>query len=49
VEPAKVKVQVGEPLYIRDYLTGSFEPTIQSFREAMETQTRRHFYELSKS
>jgi len=49
VEPAKVKVQVGEPLYIRDYLTGSFEPTIQSFREAMETQTRKHFYGLLKS
>jgi 1-acyl-sn-glycerol-3-phosphate acyltransferase len=49
IEPGKVKVQVGKPLYIRDYLTDNFETTVQSFREAMETQTRRHFYELLRS
>ncbi len=49
IEPGRVKVQVGKPLYIRDYLTDNFETTVQSFREAMENQTRRHFYALLKS
>ncbi len=49
IEPARIKVHVGKPLYIRDYLAENFETTIQNFREAMETQTRRHFYWLQKS
>jgi 1-acyl-sn-glycerol-3-phosphate acyltransferase len=49
VEPARIKVRVGEPLYIKDFLAGSFETTIRNFREAMEKQSHRHFYGLLKS
>jgi 1-acyl-sn-glycerol-3-phosphate acyltransferase len=49
VEPARVKVKVGEPLFVNDHLKDNPEATIRNFRQVMETQSRRHYYELLKS
>ena len=46
VTPAKVKINIGEPMYITDYLETTFSETIQRFREAMEGRVKSLFYEL---
>lgn len=46
VTPVKVKINIGEPMYITDYLETTFSETIQRFKEAMEGRVKSLFYEL---
>jgi 1-acyl-sn-glycerol-3-phosphate acyltransferase len=46
--PAKIKVNVGSPMYIADYMTGGFEETIEKFRNALEAKVKSLFIELLK-
>ena len=48
VTPAKVKVSIGEPMYIADYMEKTFNETVLKFREAMEKKVKSLFYELIK-
>jgi 1-acyl-sn-glycerol-3-phosphate acyltransferase len=38
--PAKIKVKIGEPMYITDYLGGEFVETVDRFREALEKRVK---------
>ena len=38
--PAKIKVNVGEPMYITDYLGDDFTETVNRFREALEKRVK---------
>ena len=38
--PAKIKVKIGEPMYITDYLAGEFAETVDKFREALEKRVK---------
>lgn len=49
ITPSKVKVNIGEPMYIADYLEKSFMDTIQKFRSAMEERVKALFYEILKA
>ena len=49
VTPSKVKVNVGKPMYIADYLETNFIDTIQQFRSAMEEKVKSLFYEILKT
>ncbi|MFC2167120.1 lysophospholipid acyltransferase family protein [Acidobacteriota bacterium] len=49
VTPSKVKVNVGEPMFIADYLENNFVDTIQKFRRAMEERVKSLFHEILKS
>ncbi len=49
VTPTKVKVNVGEPMYVADYLEKSFMDTIQKFRSAMEKRVKSLFHEMIKT
>jgi len=49
VTPSKVKVNVGEPMFITDYLEKNFVDTIQKFRSAMEERVKSLFYEILKT
>lgn len=46
ITPAKVKVNVGEPMYITDYLEESFLETVLKFKQALESRVKSLFYEL---
>jgi 1-acyl-sn-glycerol-3-phosphate acyltransferase len=43
--PAKIKVHVGRPMYIRDYLKGEATETIERFRDALEARVNSLFFE----
>lgn len=43
--PVKIRVNVGEPMYITDYITGGMAESIERFREAMERRVKRLFAE----
>ncbi len=38
--PAKIRVKIGEPMYITDYLAGEFAETVDRFREALEKRVK---------
>jgi 1-acyl-sn-glycerol-3-phosphate acyltransferase len=38
--PAKIKVKIGEPMYITDYLAEEFAETVDKFREALEKRVK---------
>ncbi|NIM59797.1 MAG: hypothetical protein GTO16_12790 [Candidatus Aminicenantes bacterium] len=38
--PAKIKVKIGEPMYITDYLAGEFAETVDRFRDALEKRVK---------
>ncbi len=44
--PAKIKVNVGEPMYIIDYLREGFEESVGRFRDALEKRVKSLFFEL---
>ena len=44
--PGKIKVNVGKPMIIEDYLASDFNTTVEKFRYAMENQVRRLLHEL---
>lgn len=43
--PAKVKINIGEPMYITDYLGKGFAESVNRFREAMERKVKQLFAE----
>lgn len=47
--PGKIKVNIGEPLYIEDYLSDGFMESVQSFRDAMEKRVKELFFEILRS
>ncbi len=48
VTPGTIKVRVGPPLFVSQYLEGDFSRTISRFRDAMEKRVRIMLYELIK-
>lgn len=44
--PGKIRVNVGKPMIIEDYLASDFKTTVEKFRSAMEIQVRKLLYEL---
>jgi len=38
--PTKIRVKIGEPMYITDYLAGEFVETVDKFREALEKRVK---------
>ena len=44
--PTKVKVNVGEPMYIKDYLTGGFEESVERFRRALEDMVKKLLFDI---
>jgi len=46
--PAKIRVNVGPPMYIADYIDGGFKETIEKFRNALEEKVKSLFLELLK-
>jgi 1-acyl-sn-glycerol-3-phosphate acyltransferase len=47
--PTKIKVNVGEPMYVHDYLAGEPVETVNRFREALEKRVKTLIYEIVKS
>ncbi len=47
--PGKIKVNVGEPLFISDYIKDGFKATVERFRAAMERRVHDLFMELVKA
>ncbi len=48
VIPAKIRVNIGPPMYIADYLAGGFQETIENFKNALEANVKALFLELLK-
>ncbi len=46
--PSVIKVNVGAPMYITDYLSDNLSLAINQFREALEKRVKTLFYELIK-
>jgi len=44
--PAKIRINVGPPMYITDYMEGGFKETIERFRNALEAKVKSLFLEL---
>jgi 1-acyl-sn-glycerol-3-phosphate acyltransferase len=49
IVPGKIKVNVGEPLFISDYITDGFAATVERFRFAMERRVHELFMELVRT
>jgi 1-acyl-sn-glycerol-3-phosphate acyltransferase len=47
--PGKIKVRVGKPMYISDYMEGGFDETIEKFRSALEKTINSLFFEILRS
>jgi hypothetical protein len=47
--PGKIKVNIGEPMYIADYMADGFAATVEKFRAAMERRVKGLFMELIKT
>jgi 1-acyl-sn-glycerol-3-phosphate acyltransferase len=47
--PGKIKVNVGEPMFIADYMADGFAATVEKFRSAMERRVQELFLELVKT
>ncbi len=47
--PGKVGANVGEPMYIRDYLKSNFADSIDNFRSALEARVKALFLELIRA
>jgi hypothetical protein len=46
--PGTIKVNIGEPMYIADYMEGDFIASVEKFRVAMERKVQELFMELVK-
>lgn len=44
--PAKIKVNVGKPMYISDYFVGEFTETVERFREAQENKVKALIFDI---
>lgn len=49
IVPGKIKVNIGEPLFISDYMTDGFAATVERFRSAMERRVHELFMELVRT
>jgi 1-acyl-sn-glycerol-3-phosphate acyltransferase len=49
VAPGRVLLNVGSPMFIRDYLRGGFEESVERFRQALEFSVNKLFFELIRS
>jgi 1-acyl-sn-glycerol-3-phosphate acyltransferase len=47
--PGRIKVRVGEPMYISDYMGGGFDETVERFRSAIERKINALFFEILRS
>lgn len=47
--PTTIRVKVGEPMYVSDYLGDSFTETIERFRAAIEARVNSLFFQIIKS
>ncbi len=47
--PGKIKVNIGEPMYIADYMANDIAATVEKFRAAMERRVKDLFMELVKA
>ena len=47
--PGKIMVNIGEPMYIADYMANDFAATVEKFRAAMERRVRDLFMELIRA
>ncbi len=47
--PGKIKVNIGEPMYIVDYMADGFVASVERFRAAMERRVKDLFMELIKT
>ncbi len=47
--PGKIFVNIGEPMYIKDYMTDDFATSVERFRIAMEHKVKDLFMELIKT
>ena len=47
--PGKIKVRVGKPMYISDYMGGGFDETVEKFRSAIEKTINALFFEALRS
>ncbi len=46
--PTKIKINVGEPMYITDYLGDGFTDSVERFREALEENVKRLLFDILK-
>jgi hypothetical protein len=47
--PGKIRVNVGQPMYIADYLSVGFDETVGRFRDALEARVKALFLELLRA
>lgn len=47
--PGKIKVRIGKPMYISDYMEGGFDESIERFRSAIERTINTLFFEILRS
>jgi hypothetical protein len=47
--PTKVRVNVGEPMYIKDYLGNDFSETIERFRIAQQERVKSLLREIIRA
>jgi 1-acyl-sn-glycerol-3-phosphate acyltransferase len=46
--PSRIRVRVGEPMFIRPYMSSDFGRTVEEFKIALESRVKSLFYELIK-
>ena len=44
--PTRIRVRVGEPMFIQPYMSGDFERSVMGFKDALESRVKALFYEL---
>jgi len=49
IVPGKIKINIGKPIFIKDYLSDGFELTIERFRAAMEKKVKLLLLELIRA
>jgi 1-acyl-sn-glycerol-3-phosphate acyltransferase len=47
--PTKIRVKVGKPLYVTDYLGENFDETVEKFRAAIEAKVNSLFFQIIRS
>ncbi len=47
--PTRIRVNVGEPMFIQPYMSGDFGRSISAFRDALETRVKALFLELLRT
>ena len=48
IVPKNIRVNVGRPMYINDYISGGHEEAIEEFRSALEAKVKQLFQEIIK-